>query len=177
MALLSTPPAEIGMTAPDFELPGCDNKIYTLEQCAGENGLLVIFMCNHCPYVQRQLRQIVDTAELLEKIGVNTVAISSNDIQDYPEDSPEDMLHLAQNWGFTFPYLYDETQAVAKAYGAVCTPDFFGFDKELDLFYRGRLDDGEHAQELFLAFEDMVRDGKTNRPQNPSMGCSIKWKD
>ena len=176
MALLETPPAVIGSKAPDFSLPDPDGNIFTLDDCAGDNGLLVIFMCNHCPYVQRQLRQIVDSAELLAKMGINTVAISANDVADYPEDAPEHMKALSEKWHFPFPYLYDKSQEVAKAYGAVCTPDFFGFDKDLTLHYRGRLDDGAHAQELFLAMEDVVRDGKTERPQNPSMGCSIKWK-
>ncbi|HXK56509.1 MAG TPA: thioredoxin family protein, partial [Gammaproteobacteria bacterium] len=139
MVSLETPVCEFGLPAEDFSLPGVDGAVWTLERCRGDKGLLVMFICNHCPYVKAVLDRIVrDTAEL-KTLGINSVAIMSNDPSDYPEDSFENMVRIADTAGFSFPYLYDESQTVAKRYGAICTPDFFGYNAELKLQYRGRL--------------------------------------
>ena len=182
MALLHTPAAEPGAEAPDFNLPGTDGRAHTRDGSRGPNGLLVMFLCNHCPYVKAiRERLVVDARELIAA-GVGVVAISSNDAREYPEDGPEPMREVAQRHGFPFPYLYDATQAVARAYGAVCTPDFFGYDAQLRLRYRGRLDaahKGERTpgmrRELVEAMLEIASRGDTAVPQVPSMGCSIKW--
>ncbi|HHH40280.1 MAG TPA: thioredoxin family protein, partial [Sedimenticola sp.] len=140
MVSLETPVCDFGRPAIDFDLPGVDGRRWTLQQCRGEKGLLVMFICNHCPYVKAVIDRIVRDARELKELGVNSVAIMSNDPADYPEDSFENMVRVANEHDFPFPYLYDETQAVAKAYGAVCTPDFFGYNADLELQYRGRLD-------------------------------------
>ena len=184
MVSLETPVCDFGRPAVDFALPGVDGRIWTLEDCRGENGLLVMFICNHCPYVKAVLDRIVrDTRELLE-YGVGSVAIMSNDPTDYPEDSFENMKRVAEIHRFPFPYLLDETQEVARAYGAVCTPDFFGYNRDLELQYRGRLDASrkqaappDARRELFEAMVQIARTGRGPREQIPSMGCSIKWKD
>ena len=185
MVSLETPVCDFDRPAVDFSLPGIDGKNHTLRDCAGENGLLVMFICNHCPYVKAIRERLVrDTKELKEKHGINSVAIMSNDPSLYEEDSLENMQKIAAEFAFPFPYLLDESQQIAKAYGAVCTPDFFGYNKDLELQYRGRLDEsrketavGDVRRDLFLAMQEVARSGKGPVEQIPSMGCSIKWKD
>ena len=182
MVRTETPVCEFGKPAPDFRLPGVDGKIWTLAQARGPNGLLVMFICNHCPYVKAVRDRIIRDARELKDHGVNTVAIMSNDPTDYPEDSFDNMKKVAAELKFPFPYLYDETQGVAKAYGAVCTPDFFGYDKDLRLQYRGRLDESRKEpapnarRDLFEAMKQVALTGHGPKDQIPSMGCSIKWK-
>jgi peroxiredoxin len=184
MALTCTPICRFGEPAPDFRLPDPDGKSWSLQDCSGEHGTLVLFICNHCPYVQAVGKQIVaDTRTLLEH-GVRSVAIMPNDYRAYPEDAPKLMRKLAAELGFPFPYLIDETQNVARAYGAVCTPDFFGYNAELKLQYRGRLDattPGRPApkgarRELLEAMIAIARSGQGPKEQTPSQGCSIKWR-
>lgn len=183
MAALETPEVEIGTKAPDFALPGTDGNTWRLSDVSGEKGLLVIFMCNHCPYVQKQLDRIIETAEALKAMSIGVVAISANDAKNYPEDGFDKMKQLAESKQFPFPYLYDESQEVAKAYGAVCTPDFFGYNANLELQYRGRLDTSwmdmveNTRRELLEAMQQIAQTGKGPEVQNPSIGCSIKWKD
>jgi peroxiredoxin len=184
MVSLQTPVCDFGLAAIDFNLPGVDGRSWTLRECAGPNGLLVMFICNHCPYVKAIRDRLVrDTGEL-RSLGVNSVAIMSNDPSLYEEDSFENMKKIAEASGFDFPYLFDETQQVAKAYGAVCTPDFFGYSADLELQYRGRLDaSGKQAadpsvrRDLFEAMKQVAETGKGPAEQVPSIGCSIKWKD
>ncbi len=182
MVSLETPVCDFGAAAPDFELPGVDGRVWTLEQCRGDKGLLVMFICNHCPYVKAILDRLVrDTRELLDD-GIHSVAIMSNDPSEYAEDSFDNMRRVAEQAGFSFPYLMDETQQVARAYGAVCTPDYFGYNADLQLQYRGRLDasrkqaaSDDARRELFEAMSDIGRTGHGPAEQIPSMGCSIKW--
>lgn len=176
------PVCDFGWKAPPFTLPGVDGKTYRLEDLRGKNGTLVMFICNHCPYVKAVIDRVVRDANELASYGVNTVAISSNDVVHYPEDSFDNMKRFAKVHGFTFPYLYDESQEVARAYDAVCTPDFFGFNGKLELQYRGRLDasrkeagPADARRELFEAMVQIARTGNGPREQTPSMGCSIKW--
>jgi peroxiredoxin len=182
MAALETPVCEFGKPCPDFALPGVDGKVWTRDQCRGPNGLLVMFICNHCPYVKAVLDRIIRDAIELKKYGIGCVAINSNDPSQYPEDSFENMRKLAQEKKFPFPYLFDETQEVAKAFGAVCTPDFFGYNAHLELQYRGRLDASRRdpipdaRRELFEAMKKIAITGNGPKEQFPSMGCSIKWK-
>jgi peroxiredoxin len=178
-----TPICNFGWKAPPFSLPGVDGKTYSLAELKGKNGTLVIFICNHCPYVKAVIDRIVRDANELKSYGIDTVAISSNDADHYPEDSFDNMKRFAQAHGFIFPYLYDETQDVARAYDAVCTPDFFGFNSKLELQYRGRLDasrkeagPADARRELFEAMREIAETGKGPREQTASMGCSIKWK-
>ena len=183
MALLETPVCDFGRKAIDFSLPGIDGKTWTLEQCRGENGLLVMFLSNHCPYVKAVRERIVrDTRELLAH-GIGSVAIMSNDVTDYPEDSFDNMKAVAERYAFPFPYLYDETQAVALAYGAVCTPDFFGYNRDLELQYRGRIDasrketaPADARRDLFEAMKQVALTGSGPTEQFISVGCSIKWR-
>ncbi|HLF97821.1 MAG TPA: thioredoxin family protein [Methylococcaceae bacterium] len=183
MARLETPVCEFGRPAVDFSLPGVDGGIWTLESCRGENGLLVMFICNHCPYVKAvQTRIVRDCRELLP-YGVKSVAIMANDPSDYPEDSFGNMKQVARQFDYPFPYLLDETQEIAKAYGAVCTPDFFGYNANLELQYRGRLDESKKdtaapdaRRELFEAMKAIAQTGQGPKEQIPSMGCSIKWR-
>jgi len=184
MVSLQTPICDFGAPAPDFSLPGVDGRIWTLAECAGERGLLVMFICNHCPYVKAVQQRIVRDVRELRDLGVNAVAIMSNDPADYPEDSFENMQRVAAQFAYPFPYLLDETQTVAKAYGAVCTPDFFGYNADLGLQYRGRLDEsrketaGEGVRrDLFEAMKRVAETGEGPREQIPSMGCSIKWRE
>ena len=184
MALLETPVCDFGRKAIDFSLPGVDGKIWTLEECRGENGLLLMFICNHCPYVKAVRERIVRDARELKECGVNSVAIMSNDPTDYPEDSFDNMKQIAERFHFPFPYLLDETQEIARAYGAVCTPDFFGYNRELKLQYRGRLDaskketaPADARRELFEAMKQVALTGAGPKEQIPSMGCSIKWRN
>ena len=184
MVSLETPVCDFDLDAVDFSLPGIDGKTWSLKDCAGEKGLLVMFICNHCPYVKAIRERIVrDTAEL-KAMGLNSVAIMSNDPTQYEEDSFENMQKIAEQYDFSFPYLMDETQAIAKAYGAVCTPDFFGYNAKLQLQYRGRLDasrketaEGDIKRDLFDAMKQVVQTGHGPKDQIPSMGCSIKWID
>lgn len=178
-----TPVCDFGAPAPDFSLPGVDGRTWTLEDCMGANGLLIMFICNHCPYVKAINDKLVrDTVEL-KSLGVNSVAIMSNDPDDYPEDSFENMKKVAVAQGYPFPYLWDESQEVAKAYGAVCTPDFFGYNAQAELQYRGRLDasgrdpDSDPSErELFNAMKQVAETGTGPEEQTPSIGCSIKWR-
>jgi peroxiredoxin len=184
MASLETPICEFGRPAPDFSLPGVDGKIWTRDACVGERGLLVMFICNHCPYVKAVRERIVrDTRALLE-LGIGCVAIMSNDTLDYPEDSFENMQRVSEELAFPFAYLLDEDQSVAKAYGAVCTPDFFGYNAALELQYRGRLDASrkdtapeDARRDLFEAMKQVAETGAGPADQIPSIGCSIKWKE
>lgn len=184
MVSLETPVCDFGAPAVDFALPGIDGQIWTLEQCRGENGLLVMFICNHCPYVKAVRERLVrDTRELRDQYGINSVAIMANDPAEYAEDSFENMQKVAAEYDFPFPYLMDESQAVARAYGAVCTPDFFGYNADLQLQYRGRLDasrketaPADARRDLFEAMVQVARTGQGPAEQIPSMGCSIKWK-
>jgi peroxiredoxin len=182
MVSLQTPVCEFGKPAPDFTLPGVDGRDWSRDQCMGEKGLLVMFICNHCPYVKAVLDRIVRDARELQALGVNSVAIMSNDPTDYPEDSFENMQRVAVANAFPFPYLIDRSQAVAKAYGAVCTPDFFGYSSDGGLQYRGRLDESrkeaapaDARRDLFEAMRQVAETGKGPAEQIPSMGCSIKW--
>ena len=177
------PPAELGMSAPDFALPATDGRSYRFADIAGRNGTVVVFICNHCPYVKAVIDRMIADARALNEEGIGFVAISSNDAKSYPEDSFDNMKRFAKAHAFPFPYLYDEAQTVAHAYGAVCTPDFYGFDKERKLMYRGRLDEGRTTppppnakRELLEAMRHVARTGKAPEQQNASMGCSIKWK-
>lgn len=179
----TTPVCDFGWPAPAFRLPATDGKIYSLDDLKGSRGTLVMFICNHCPYVQSILDRIIRDARDLAPLGISTVAISSNDVETYPEDSLPRMREAAEQHGFPFPYLFDESQSVARAYGAVCTPDFFGFNAGLALQYRGRLDASGRApaapearRELFEAMRGVAATGQGPREQIPSMGCSIKWK-
>jgi peroxiredoxin len=183
MVSLETPVCEFDAPIVDFSLPGIDGEVWTSEKARGENGLLVMFICNHCPYVKSIRDRLVrDTRELLDH-GVNSIAIMSNDPAEYEEDSFENMQKVADEFGFPFPYLFDESQQVAKAYGAVCTPDFFGYNKSMQLQYRGRLDASRKEaaaddvkRDLFDAMKQVAQTGRGPELQIPSMGCSIKWK-
>lgn len=182
MVSMQTPVCDFGRAAPDFDLVGVDDKRWTRDACMGERGLLVMFICNHCPYVQAVLDRIIRDSRELKGLGVNAVAIMSNDPTDYPEDSFENMRRVANEHDFPFPYLLDETQAVAKAYGAVCTPDFFGYNAAGELQYRGRLDASrkeaapvDARRDLFEAMRQVAETGRGPEDQIPSMGCSIKW--
>jgi peroxiredoxin len=182
MPALQPPAIDLHFEAPDFDLLGIDGKRYALQDVLGENGLVVMFICNHCPYVKAIRERLVrDTRELLSH-GIGSVAIMSNDVLDYPEDSFANMQRIASEFDFPFPYLYDETQEVAKAYGAVCTPDFFGFNRDLQLRFRGRLDESGRLavpnarRELFEGMLHIARTGEAPANQIPSIGCSIKWR-
>lgn len=184
MVSLETPLCEFGKEAIDFSLPGIDNQQWTLEGCRGPRGLLVMFICNHCPYVKAISERLVRDARELRDLGVNSVAIMSNDPTLYKEDSFENMQAVAKQYNFPFPYLVDHTQAIAKAYGAVCTPDFFGYNSDLQLQYRGRLDASNKAtaapdapRELFDAMCEVAETGRGPAQQVPSIGCSIKWRE
>lgn len=183
MASISPPVCNFGWKAPEFNLPDTNGNLVNLQQSMGPKGLLVMFICNHCPYVKAILpRLIADIAEL-KTLGINTVAIMSNDPADYPEDSPENMKKLAEELAFPFPYLLDESQQTAKDYDAVCTPDFFGFNKNFELQYRGRFDESrketapESTRDLFKAMKQVSQTGHGPKQQVQSIGCSIKWKE
>ena len=177
-----TPICQFGTKAIPFSLEGIDKKTYNLEEIKGKNGTLVIFICNHCPYVKGVIDRLVKDIIDLQQKEIGCVAIMSNDVENYPDDSFENMKKFSKENSFTFPYLYDETQEIAKTYGAVCTPDFFGYNKNLELQYRGRLDNagisGEDLKdkELLNAFHQIIKTGNGPEEQKPSMGCSIKWK-
>ena len=183
MVSLQTPVCDFGIKAPEFNLPGVDQQQWTLKKCAGERGLLVIFMSNHCPYVKAIGKKLVRDTRDLQLLGINSVAIMPNDTVAYPEDSFENMVRISNEFNFPFPYLFDETQDVAKAYGAVCTPDFFGYNADYGLQYRGRLDESRKQaasenvrRDLFEAMRQVAETGQGPQEQIPSMGCSIKWR-
>ena len=180
---IQTPICDFGQKAIPFELKSTDNKILSLIDIKGENGTLIMFICNHLPYVKAVKKELVEDCSDLKKIGIKTVAICSNDFVNYPEDSFENMIKFSNKNHFNFPYLHDETQEIAKAYDAVCTPDFFGYNNNLELQYRGRLrelkkfipvKDGE--SDLLTAMKQIAKTGKGPEDQIPSAGCGIKWK-
>jgi len=181
MVRTETPVCDFGQPAPDFRLPGTDGKHYTLQELRGPNGLLVMFICNHCPYVKAVIDRILRDVRDLQQEGIGAVAIMSNDPTDYPEDSFDNMKKIASELNFPMPYLLDASQEVAKTFGAVCTPDFFGYNRDLQLQYRGRLDESRKdpvpnaKRDLFEAMQQVARTGQGPKDQIPSMGCSIKW--
>jgi peroxiredoxin len=182
MALTYSEMVPLGKSAPNFELRGIDGKLHALASFKGKKALVVMFICRHCPYVVAVQDRIAALAKEFTPKGVQFVGINSNDTEKYPEDSPENMKLQAKTVGFDFPYLVDETQEVAKAYGAVCTPDIFVFDQEFKLRYRGRIDDSwkdptkVSKKDMREALEALVAQRKVSDDQIPSMGCSIKWK-
>jgi len=181
MALTHTPPADLGQQPPQFSLPAVDGKTYSLSQFQDGKPLLVMFICNHCPYVKAIEDRLVQLGHSCQKLGVNVLAICSNDPHDYPDDNFENLKKRWQEKKYPFPYLHDPDQKVAKLFAAVCTPDFFLYDKNLKLCYRGRLDDSWKdpekvtKQELLLAIQLLVENKKVSEEQTPSMGCNIKW--
>ena len=184
MPPLKTPICNFGTNANNFALNSTDNKVISLNDINGDAGTLIMFICNHCPYVKAVIRDVVEDCKNLEKLGIKTIAISSNDAVNYPEDSFENMIKFSKEHKFTFPYLFDETQDVAKSYGAVCTPDFFGFNGNLKLQYRGRIRELKNLKpvrvgesDLFRAMRQISETGKGPKEQIPSLGCSIKWLD
>ncbi len=182
MVSLTTPHPALGSPAPPFDLPGVDGRRHNLASVSGPSGIVVMFICNHCPYVKAVIDKIARDMRDLATVGVGSVAIMSNDPAEYAEDSFDNMKVVARQHAFAFPYLLDETQDVARAYGAVCTPDFFGYDRDLRLAYRGRLDDSGRSpkegnrRELYEAMVQVARTGKPPAEQAPSIGCSIKWR-
>lgn len=181
--MASTPPiCDFGWKAPDFRLPATDGKTYALADLRGEKGTLIAFICNHCPYVKSVIGRLVRDAKDLKAAGINVATISSNDADNYPEDSFENMRDFAARHGFVFPYLHDASQDVARAYGAICTPDFYGFNEKDELQYRGRLDASktqlvpDARRDLYEAMMAVAATGQGPRDQIASMGCSIKWK-
>jgi len=177
------PPVALGTSAPDFRLPATDGRAYAFADVAGEKGTVVVFICNHCPYVKAVVDRMVADARALLNEGIGFAAICSNDAKSYPEDSFANMRRFAKTHDFPFPYLHDENQAGARAYGALCTPDFFGYDAARRLRYRGRLDEGRMnappagaRKELLEAMRAIASTGAAPTPQFASMGCSIKWK-
>ncbi len=184
MPPLKTPICDFGTNAKDFKLNSTDNKLITLSDIKGDTGTLIMFICNHCPYVKAVIKDIVEDCKNLEKLGIKAVAISANDSINYPEDSFENMIKFSKDNNFTFPYLFDKTQDVAKSYGAICTPDFFGFNGNLELQYRGRIRELKDLKpikvgesDLFKAMKQIGATGKGPKEQVPSLGCSIKWID
>jgi len=184
MVAATTPVCNFGWPAPAFDLPGVDGRRHTLETARGPNGLLVMFICNHCPYVKAVIDRIIRDARDLSAEGIGSIAIMSNDPADYPEDSWDNMIETSHRLGFPFPYVRDETQEVARAYGAVCTPDFFGFNGALELQYRGRLDASGRSpaapdarRDLFEAMREIARTGRGPDEQIAGIGCSIKWRN
>ena len=183
MVSLSPPVCDFGRQAVDFDLPGVDGKRHTLASVRGPAGLLVMFICNHCPYVKAVIQRIVRDTTELAALGVGSIAIMSNDPTDYPEDSWQNMERIARELAFPFPYVLDQSQAVAQAYGAVCTPDFFGYNAALELQYRGRLDESRKEtaadgvrRDLFEAMRQVAQSGRGPQQQIPGIGCSIKWR-
>ena len=182
MALTKTPICDFGKKADNFELKSTDNKIISLNDAKGENGTLIMFICNHCPYVLAVIKSVVEDCKELENDGIKSIAIMSNDPKRYEEDSFDNMIKFSKTNDFNFPYLIDETQEVAKTYGAVCTPDFFGYNKNLELQYRGRIRELKNLKPIQIGDSElrnaMKMIAKTNNGPNeqfPSMGCSIKW--
>ena len=184
MGLVQTPLLETGHAAIDFDLSGVDGNNWTLADCRGDIGTLVMFICNHCPYVQAVQERLVEDCHALLDLGIGCVAIMSNDTDEYPEDSFSNMQQAAARFDYPFPYLLDQSQEVAKAYGAVCTPDFFGYNASLELQYRGRLDgagvSSDHTdlrRDLVEGMKQIAATGRGPAEQYASMGCSIKWRD
>ncbi len=182
MTLTETPICNFGEKAKNFNLLSTKNKNVSLNDVKGKNGTLIMFICNHCPYVKAVIKDIVDDTKLLENLGIGAAAIMSNDVKNYPEDSFENMISFSKLNNFNFPYLIDNTQKVAKEYGAVCTPDFFGYNKNLELQYRGRIRQLKNLKpvqngnsDLLLAMKLIASSGSGPRKQIPSMGCNIKW--
>ena len=182
MALTKTPICNFGEKAKDFNLKSVENKKISLNDARGKNGTLVMFICNHCPYVKAIIKDLVDDIKFLENLGVKSVGIMSNDVKNYPDDSFENMISFSKSHGFSFPYLIDETQDVAKKYGAVCTPDFFGYNKNMELQYRGRIRELKDLKplrngdsDLKKAMKLVAETGNGPKDQIPSMGCNIKW--
>ena len=182
MALTKTPICDFGKKAVEFKLESTKNKILSLNDIKGEKGTLIMFICNHCPYVKAIVKDLVDDCNKLKKLGINSAAICSNDSQNYPEDSFEKMIDFAKENYFSFPYLHDKTQEVAKKYDAVCTPDFFAYNNKLELQYRGRIRELKELKpvrngdsDLFAALKQISETGNGPKNQIPSMGCNIKW--
>ena len=179
---VQTPICDFGKKALPFELKSTENKVISLDDISGENGTLIMFICNHCPYVIAVIKNIVEDCKNLRKLGIKSVAICSNDSINYPEDSFDKMIEFSKNHKFNFPYLIDKTQEVAKNYGAVCTPDFFGYNKDLELQYRGRIRELNNLKvvssgesDLFRAMKQISETNMGPKNQIPSMGCGIKW--
>ena len=182
MVLTKTPICNFGEKAKNFNLLSTENKKITLSNVKGENGTLIMFICNHCPYVKAIIKDLVDDIKFLEGLGIKSVGIMSNDVKNYPDDSFENMISFSKAHSFSFPYLIDETQDVAKRYGAVCTPDFFGYNKNLELQYRGRIRELKELKPVRTGDSDLKKAMKLvaetgNGPKNQiaSMGCNIKW--
>ena len=182
MTLTKTPICNFGEKAKDFNLLSTEKEKISLDMVKGDNGTLVMFICNHCPYVKAVIRDIVDDVKFLEDLGIKSVAIMSNDVKNYPEDSFENMISFSKLHNFSFPYLIDDTQKIAKDYDAVCTPDFFGYNKNLELQYRGRIRELKDLKpvtqgdsDLRTAMKLIAKSGKGPKNQIPSMGCNIKW--
>jgi len=182
MVLTKTPICNFGEKAKDFNLKSVENKHVVLNDIRGENGTLIMFICNHCPYVKAIIKDLVYDVKFLDGLGVKSVGIMSNDVKNYPDDSFENMVSFSKLHGFSFPYLIDETQKVAKEYGAVCTPDFFGYNKNMELQYRGRIRElknlkpiGTGDSDLRKAMKLVAETGNGPKDQIPSMGCNIKW--
>jgi len=183
MTLTKTPICDFGKKAEPFKLLSTNNKEIELQNIKGEKGTLIMFICNHCPYVKAVIKDIVEDCRELKKIGVNSLAICSNDVKNYPEDSFENMIKFADANKFNFPYLIDESQKVAQNYDAVCTPDFFGYNGNLELQYRGRIRELKDLKpvradesDLLKAMKQISKTGNGPKDQTPSMGCNIKWK-
>jgi len=181
---IKTPICDFGQTAKNFELKSINHKFIKLNDAKGQNGTLIMFICNHCPYVKAVIKYIVEDCKNLEKLDVKSLAICSNDSINYPEDSFDRMIEFSKNHNFSFPYLIDETQEIAKKYTAVCTPDFFGYNKNLELQYRGRIRElkdlkqiGIGESDLFKAMKQIAETNMGPKEQVSSMGCSIKWKN
>ena len=182
MVLTKTPICNFGEKAKDFSLKSIDNKQISLSDIKGKNGTLIMFICNHCPYVKAIIKDLVDDVKYLENLDIKSIGIMSNDVKNYPDDSFDNMISFSKLNNFTFPYAIDETQEVAKAYGAVCTPDFFGYNKNLELQYRGRIKELKDLKpvkngesDLRIAMKLVAETGKGPKNQIPSMGCNIKW--
>ena len=182
MVLIKTPICNFGEKAKNFNLLSTENKKLSLNNVKGENGTLIMFICNHCPYVKAIIKDLVSDVKFLEGLGIKSAGIMSNDVKNYPDDSFKNMISFSKLHGFSFPYLIDETQNVAKEYGAVCTPDFFGYNKNLELQYRGRIRELKDLKpvrkgdsDLKVAMKLVYETGKGPKNQIPSMGCNIKW--
>ena len=182
MSLTKTPICNFGEKAKNFNLLATENKKLTLNNIKGESGTLIMFICNHCPYVKAIIKDLVSDVKFLEDLGIKSAGIMSNDVKNYPDDSFENMISFSKLHGFSFPYLIDETQNVAKEYGAVCTPDFFGYNSNLELQYRGRIRELKDLKpvkkgdsDLKVAMKLVYETGKGPKNQIPSMGCNIKW--
>ncbi len=182
MSLTKTPICDFGKKALEFKLKSTSNKIISLKDIQGEKGTLIMFICNHCPYVKAIIKELVNDCNELSKVGINSVAICSNDVKNYPEDSFEKMIDFAEENNFQFPYLHDVTQEVARNFGAVCTPDFFAYNNKLELQYRGRIRELNELKpvrtgdsDLLIALKQIAETGNGPKNQIPSMGCNIKW--